>query len=49
MLGLCCCVCCGLSLDAVSGQLLFIAAHGLLIVKASLVAEHRLSSYDMQA
>ena len=32
----------GLSLVAVSGGLLFIAVHSLLIAVASLVAEHRL-------
>ena len=33
---------CGLSLVAVSGGLLFVEVHGLLIVVASLAAEHKL-------
>jgi hypothetical protein len=35
----------GLSLAAVSRGLLYIAAHGLLIVVASLVMDHRLQAH----
>ena len=39
----------GLPLAVASGGYSLVAAHGLLIAVASLVAEHRLSSYGTQA